>query len=70
LGVALPAGQDTHVVEVPSMKYCPAPQHTAVPVGVQRLALPWDAQVGEASAHETKLVFAGPVTVSSPQFTA
>ena len=65
LGVALPVGQDTHAVEVPSMKYCPAPQHTAVPVGVQRLVWPWDAQVGEASAHEAKFVLAGPYAMTS-----
>jgi hypothetical protein len=30
-----PAAQDSHAVEAPSMKYWPAPQHTAWPVGVQ-----------------------------------
>jgi hypothetical protein len=66
----VPAGHDWQAVEVPSRKYWPDEQHTAVPVGVQRLVLPWDVQVGVVSAHETKLVLAGPVTVSSAQFMA
>ena len=33
----VPAGQVWHAVDTPSTKYCPAPQQTAVPVGVQCL---------------------------------
>ena len=31
----VPPGQVWHAVDTPSAKYCPAPQQTGVPVGVQ-----------------------------------
>ena len=56
----VPPGQVWHAVDTPSTKYCPLPQHTGVPVGVQ-----WPEGVGEL--HEGEQLMKSMFTVVSPR---
>ena len=46
-----PAAQVVHAVEVPSTKYCPGTQHTAVPEGAQCTVPPGHAMVHGAGTN-------------------